>query len=337
LLMPSYDTRGIFAARKTESSKQVMLDGGYYKYFAPISDKCEAFTNISAPEYWREEDRDNFGNGVIHARTKKMVEYVSESISKLFKPYIMKNPRKPTEIIVATDGFCFSACSLFVYGCIMSGSAIVTGYGTTIPGDDLFVASQCPSSVIDPISYNKTLNNLTSRTLLEFSGTFMESYNTSKDFKETIPGDYEVFRIDVHCGYNVSHDPNKASLLKATTKVYERFKTECNPDNQRLLLVTENCTSKDRHALYSGHPCGADGLWDTTKCRISACEAGYSVDFETDTCYRNGCDSRPHIYNSSSSSSSIPSSANESNVELAAQSVLSLLTIILVVLMNLLL
>jgi len=335
LLMPSYDAHTNRAIRKTERSKQVLMDG-YYRNFGPISDNCENFTNVTALEFWKEEIRDNFGNGVIHVRTKRMTETVTEIYSN-FLPYTMKKQRKPTEIIVATDGFCFSACSVFVKNCITLGSAIITGYGTTTPGDELFVASQCPSSVISPTSYNRTLYNLTSPTGLSFRTTFTETYNVSRDMKEIIPGDYEVFRIDAHCGYNVTHNPDKASLVKATQKIYERFKTECNPKNRHLLLVTENCTSNDRHALYSGHPCGANGLWDTTKCRISACEAGYSVDFETDTCFRTGCDFRPHIYNSSSSSSSssIPS-GNESNLDSASKAVLSLLTINLFMLINLL-
>jgi len=327
LLMPPYDIRTIEAARNTEFVREYMLRYSYYRSLAPISKKCEMFTNVTAPEFLKYEERDDFGSGGIHVRTKKMIQ-TSLDVSE-YEPYTLKkHVRKPTDIIVATDGYCFSACSFFVNNIIRSGSAIVAGFGTTTPGDELFAAGQCPSTQIYPMLNNKTISDLSGECGLYYATPVMETFNISKDFKETIPGDYDVLRVDVHCGYNTSHYPNTNNLLAATLKVHQRFMTECNPNNHHLIFVTENCTCDDPHALYCGYACGKDSVWDKTVCKISACVPGYVVDYESNKCVRNDCDCRPHIYNSSDDD-------EEHSLDSASKCILSLMSIILVVIISL--
>jgi len=219
------------------------------------------------------------------------------SILRRFERYsLKKHVRKPTDIIVATDGYCFSACSEFADNCITSGSAIVAGFGVTTPGDEKFVAAQCPSLVLNMDEY-MTDNGQYG---ISVTTTLSESYIVSEDMKEKIPLDYSILRIDKHCGYCKNFDPNVTELLKHTTSVFNEFKTKCNPDNKRLLLIDEKCVANDRNALYSGYVCGDNGEWDKKQCKISVCKPGYIVDFDTNKCVPNCCDGRVSKYPSSS-------------------------------------
>jgi len=273
-------------------------------------------TPYEVEQFWKQEEKDTFGKAV-HTRTKKFFECFESSFDYIAKYSLKKHIRKPTEIILATDGFCFSACSFFVYNSIRAGSAIVAGYGVTAPGDEQFVASQCPSRVITPASYFSDLANLNRVAGVDVRSTFLESYNVSANMDEIIPADYDILRIDKHCGYYENFDPNTTELLQHIKAVYEEFKTKCNPANKRLFLVNENCTSKDPNALFSGYVCGSNGEWDKKTCKISSCKPGYTVDFDNNKCVRNPCDPRmPYVPAQSSSSekpvpvSSVTSSSN---------------------------
>ncbi len=111
---------------------------------------------------------DDYGNGVIHNRTKDFYMYNLYS-RKSIKDFInnilaTNNTKKPTEIIIFTDGFTFSCGSGFVKGLQVFGSAIVVGYNAKqgINSSKDFDASQSNSGVEQFINskYSKILENL---------------------------------------------------------------------------------------------------------------------------------------------------------------------------------
>ena len=327
LLMPTSELRLVEAYRKSNRTEKIFINQGYYSsYIQPsvVTQSCSYMNKTTGIEWYAVDDTDDFGNGVVHVRTKKMLSSLRSSVRSYRNRCLKKHVRKPTEIIAVTDGLCFSACSLFVGACIRSGSAIVAGYGGTTPGDELFVAAQNPSSVIYAGSYNTTFRTYYNETGLLFATPFSETFNFSKKLNEKIPGDYDILRIDAHTGYYKALGYDLDDLLNHTKSVYERFKTHCNPANKRLFLVDENCTSDDPWALYSGHPCGSNGKWDMSKCKISACQPGWITDFDRNKCVRNACDPRDFAYNTSSYSDpddpSSSSSSSSGHVEMSRAS-----------------
>jgi len=98
----------------------------------------------------------------------------------------------------------------------------VTGIGATYPDDTYFVASQCPSSVIDPSDYFNAVSN-NSDYGLSFTTPFVETYDISKDLSETIPGDFETLRIDAHLGYYDSLYPEITDITPYANVVYTNF------------------------------------------------------------------------------------------------------------------
>jgi len=301
LLMPNTEHRMLVAARKTDASKHMAIDWGVAGLFADMSDSCHFYKDLNA--VWEPTVVDHFGN-VNHTRTAKYFIAFKEFISA-YAPYALKNVRKPTDIIVATDGFCFSACSVFVLNTIRKGAAIVTGFGSTNPGDNLFVAAQCPSSVLPPAElFDELKSNFAHG--IQFQATYLESYNISQSMNETTPGDFEVMRIDKHLGYDESVSPIMQEFIPYLQYARKEFQTTCNPLNKRLFLVNDSCTVEDPNALTAGHPCGADGKWDKKQCKISTCKMGYVVDFENNKCVEFICDPRLDYSPSSSSSPSMP-------------------------------
>jgi len=312
LLMPNSDSRIVAAIRKSYSNEIIAMSNGtgLAGLFADYDNNCLEYSADATHflDFWTQTCEDDLGNNITHNRTNKAYVAYKDMIrgydfdDENYNNYTMKNPRKPTDLMVVTDGFCFSACSMFVYDVIHSGAAIVAGYGVTHPNDTLYAAAQCPSTVIDPeMHFSSQLTNSVYGML--FQATFLETYENSVDKDEKIPGDYDDVRIDKHLGY-YSKDflafADYTVLDGYIRNAFIEFQTKCNSNNPRLVLVTNDCQVSDIHALNVGYSCGSDGEWNRSECKISSCMLGYSVDFETNTCIENKCDLRHSASNFSS-------------------------------------
>jgi len=311
LLMPKYDFRTIDAMRKNDRTSEiaVYIVAGYQ-----LSDNNKTCNSIETYEefysYWNRTVVDDLGDGVTHVRSDTAIEGYKDPLEEFMSFRLWRNIRKPTDIIIATDGFCFSSCSNFVDNIIRSGSAIVAGYGVSNPGDELFGAGQCPSGVIDPSGLFRELAN-NSNYGLNFMCTVLEAFDPTAKGEETIPIDYRILPIDANLQYYDNYDlehPGDPALLARALAVHEQFQTQCNPKNKRLLFVTDDCPVTKPFAVAGGYACGSNGEWDTSSCKVAWCEDGYIVDYENDQCVPNTCDPRyePHSSSSSSSSSSSP-------------------------------
>jgi len=308
LLMPKSDFRITAAMRKTELTEKIASDILKGFNFSLDTEKCDSDSNFT--DFWKDTETDSFGDGVTHQRTKKTTLDFKSTMKKMYPYRLQKHVRKPTDIVVATDGYCLSECALFVDNVIRSGAGIVAGFGPTIPGEELFAAGQCPSISIDPaVLFPDELGNL-STLGLSFSTPIFETYDASGN--DPYPRDYNIYLTDAHTGYtdeyverSTTHTEN---LVNKTHDVYELFKTKCNPNNKRLIFVTDQCNSAKPNATLSGYACNDNGEWDTSACKVAACADGYVVDFKTDSCVLNPCDYRN--YPEDSSGSKVPSSSS---------------------------
>jgi len=295
-LNPNMDYRWLTAVRKSDTAKKIFIDknGG-----AGLSnDTCvenKEGDKETLTKFYDTTEVDTFGNDIKHTRTAKHFLAYKSVLSPYTSYALKKNPRKPTDIIVATDGYCFSACSIFVNNLIRKGGAIVTGFGSTYPDDDLFVAGQCPSSVLSQELYlDADILNVNLKHGISFGSTYYESYNITNDKSYKIPGDFDILRIDKHLGYYKFINPNVEEMLPLLKALHKDYQEHCNPLNHRLLLVDDKCEVDDPNALTAGYECGGDGKWvkDVKKCKISTCKPGYVVDFETNKCVEFTCDLR---------------------------------------------
>jgi len=312
-LMTDIDPRVLLAYRKTADSKRVFIDHIYGSWDANLSNNCLDNSNDTGllSKVWMNTEYDDFGGGLVHARTNKMFyseKLFAEQVYELTKG---KRLRNPTELIIVTDGYCCSGCAVFTYNAKRAGSAIIAGYGGTYPNDTKFVAGQCYATTIGTQDWcDEVADN--AKYGLNFGVTFAEMYNISKDMKEIIPNDFDTPRIDFHLNYYEGANPQLADILAKTVLLYEESKTKCNPENKNLIYVTDECHVDDPHALTVGHVCGDDGFWNKSTCKILTCQPMYSLDYVANKCVPNICDGRsiliPSYSSTSPSSSHIPPS-----------------------------
>ena len=121
----------------------------------------------------------------------------------------LKHKRTPTEIVIMTDGFAYSAASGFMKNAYKSGAGIIVGYnGNPNLPDELFDLSQSPSAVfgfgnfkyIYPEIYENTVKYLIGLQSI----TCIASYH---EFQEShIPQEYDVQIVDKRIKLYNSYD-----------------------------------------------------------------------------------------------------------------------------------
>ena len=212
----------------------------------------------------------------------------------------MNYKRKPTEILIFTDGYTFSAASLFMNYIQKSGGAIVASYmGNPSHMDDKpFDISQSPSPVfshkllkIFSKNYENLLNNGENEEW-EIQIPGIQSFYDKKD--NITPLEYEIIEPDeksyIFSNYN---DNSKDEFIIKSIKIFEKYKNECNPKNKNLLKISEECDSKfPNQYTHGGYECGDDGKWSKI-CVANHCDPGYIFDRTLKKCVKDFCSSIP--------------------------------------------
>ena len=237
---------------------------------------------------------DNFGNGVSHSRSKPALFLYSDvrvTLDKVVRP-IYKRNKKPTEIIVFTDSYSFSAGAIFTKGLKEAGAAILVGYNG-YPGSkkETFDIGQAPTN-----NYRKKLdllgkdeyNRLNEKGIVYRSISAGETYRLSdveNGVKPLVPREFLFDAPDERVAiYSAYSDDKYDIFMDAAKSVLEKYKTECNPDNLGLHMRNSECDEKiNKTHMHGGYVCGADGKW-STKCEGYYCDDGYYFDTKTKEC-----------------------------------------------------
>ncbi|EDR21742.1 hypothetical protein EDI_320470 [Entamoeba dispar SAW760] len=127
VLAPHADTTFIGSVRVSKGTENC-LKFGYASLFADPTN-CSARFNESVfskkpiGSWYSDPIIDHYGD-VEHKRSQPSLAPPQQMlVSRL-----VNNPRKPTDIVVFTDGFCYSACSLLTKGLREKGNAIIVGF-----------------------------------------------------------------------------------------------------------------------------------------------------------------------------------------------------------------
>ena len=206
--------------------------------------------------------------------------------------------RKPTDIIVFTDGFSFSTTSFFIKDLQESGNAIIVGYNG-IPSEerkkDKFNGSQSPSSVFE--LEKQFPNNINMKTLLKYNitmrATFFFSYNESYQNNSIFhsPREYIINPIDERSNIFGRYDDSRYDeFINESKIIFNKYKNECNKDNKNLLLKSDSCNNfiNDKYAR-GGYECGDDGKWNKSLCKPYYCINGYYFDTYHKQCKKDIC------------------------------------------------
>ena len=233
------------------------------------------------------KDKDN--NEVIHKRTEIFDYSRADEIYFYNLRKKSKNIRKPHEIIIFTDSFSFSATSIFIKGIQSNGGAIIVGYGGNPKQKDYFDSSQSPSSVQSISDSKDDLSQEIQKLGFSFSYPYMETFN-KLDSKDEInyPLEYVVNLVDERVGfYNGYEDSLYQNFIDESLRIFDYYKERCNPNNKKLLKISEKCTFSDSK-MHGGYECNDKGYW-SENCIPSFCENGYRLDKKQNKCVEDIC------------------------------------------------
>lgn len=272
--------RAYFSYRTTDITKNFKADINYYTTEAKECRRIYSFNDLK-------EVTDNYnynGKNIEHKRTEAMDVlpiYYRELLRQIREEYKdNKNLKKPTDIIIFTDAFSFSATSGLIKGFQNTGGAIIVGYfgNPKINGTDLFDGSQSISQVekIESLDVYKNLKNL-GFTIIQI--TTGETFDDSIYGPNPIPREYAFdpvdYRVDIYSKYS---DDIYKDFIEYGKKIHEEFneKNYCNPKNEKLLFHTDDCSISGIEHAHGGYKCNSEkGEWNTEDCQSYYCDMGF--------------------------------------------------------------
>ena len=283
----------IFQIRTTDRSyESFRLSDISKKYFNNIYwnfvdiEKCKIGTSFNDTE----EIIDHYIKNNIdieHKRTKVIDRFpldYRKSLNNFREEYFNSQyAKKPTDIIIFTDSFSYSATSGFIKGFQSTGGAIVVGYygNPTKPGTDFFDSSQSDSDVRN-LETSEMYKNLYDSGFTIIGVTCGESYDDFYQKPNPIPREYTLepvdYRVDIYSRYS---DDLYEKFIKEGLEVHKLFNngSYCNAKNDKLLLHDEKCkTIKGDEYAHGGFKCNNESRWDKGQCEAYYCDIGYYYD-----------------------------------------------------------
>ena len=199
--------RTYFAGRSTDFFKKAieafLNDITSVETCLPFKDGDDLMNGIT-------DDYSSNTKNIYHKRTNIFdfgSKQFKESIYDLRK-YINDNGflKRPTDIIIFTDGFSFSATSIFIKAFQKTGGAITVGFnGNPKLSDDLFDASQSPTNVMD-FAQSIEAQNLKQLGFFIVGISASESFSDNYKNKNAIPLEYDFDpvdeRVDIYSEYS---------------------------------------------------------------------------------------------------------------------------------------
>ena len=230
--------------------------------------------NLTIEEFYNDIVYEKYGDLTIErSRQRLLVDLNFESLIKknIFKRNKIK---KPTNIIIFTDGLSFSSTSVFIKNLYYFGGAILVGYSGD-PELEYFDASQNPTFILTNLTGIKGFNKLLQKGFYFPQMPIGPMYRSSYDKNnENIPEEFIVNLIDERINiYNNYNDDLYEDFIIEAKKIFKKYEKECNPDNKYLNYLKEDCKFNDKN-LHGGYKCGDDGKWNK-KCVPFYCDENY--------------------------------------------------------------
>ena len=232
-------------------------------------------------------DLDKNNNKIIHKRTKIVDCNLSSRTHFYNFRKNTKNMRKPTDILIFTDGYSYSATSSFIKNVQLKGGAIIVGYSESL-NLNKFDSSLSPSS---DISTEDTKDDFSKQiTNLGFSLRYtIKEYFDKNDIENelNIPLEYKIHEIDERFEYYPYNYFSLSEFILKTKSIFKNYQTNCNPKNKKLVLISEKFIFSSKE-MHGGYECGDDGKW-SDKCVPTYCDNGFYFDETKNECIKDLC------------------------------------------------
>ena len=242
----------------------------------------------------------DYGKGVINNVTSVFRRFGQhrEEFDKQKK--LIKNKRKPNEIIIFTDGYSASAASLFTKSFQNEGGAIVVGYNGNPLSTDIFDGSQHFSSVFHYSDLYELDKDLMEK--MEDEGVYFSQICRTSNFFDyrdyKVPEEFGIKEVDVVSNIYEAFDQdvNYDIFMKKAKEIFGEYNNQCNRNNKRLTMFDDKCSFDDDKKAHGGHPCNDEGNWDLNECVKVYCDEGYLLDFKENKCVKDPCVSQKDDY-----------------------------------------
>ena len=290
------------SGRSTELYKQEFI----YNLENTINiETCKPFNNIDEFMDGIIDDYSTKDKNIIHKRTKAF-DFMSKDLRKEVNEARLENKKagkskRPTDIIIYTDGFSFSATSMFIKGFQNTGGAIIVGYnGNPKLSDDLFDASQSPTNVIT-FSQSAQYQNLYDLGFMINGISASETFTDDYKEKNAKPREYQFDPIDERVDiYNSFTEDDYKLFVDKAKDIFKKYNEEkrCNHKNKNLLFDPDDgktCYNfnGDPYA-HGGFVCGDDDYWKDGTCQKYYCDIGYYYDTYEKKCKVDLCINDPY-------------------------------------------
>ena len=200
------------------------------------------------------------------------------------------NKRKPTDILIYTDGYSFSAASTFVKSFQYYGGGIVAGFlGNPKENNIPFDSGQSSSSIFNNetlyLSSPNAYRNLNDKYNISLS--MPGNQNFFDDLNLSLPLEYLVTPIDERVEIYQQYKDNIYELFIENAKnIINKYKKKCNPKNKKLVFITNKCDGKfENKYTHGGYECGDNGFW-SDKCIPSYCDDEYIFNHHLKKCFK---------------------------------------------------
>ena len=256
---------------------------------------CEPFKHFDDME----EIEDDYGGGVKHKKTQYFGTFNSSDLKehkkRRQKYFSFDKLKRPTDIIIFTDTFSFSATSFFIKGLQETGSAIIVGYFGNPKCEEVMDASQSPSFV-GTFANSKIYKDLLDVGFLIGGVTIYETYNYTYQNKNPIPREYLINPVDETVDIFEAYDDNLYDKFMQKAKdIFKKYNEdkECNPNNLDLLYDPNNkqecyIFENDVHA-HGGYECDTNTSKWSDQCKPYYCDIGYYFDKVQNKCILDIC------------------------------------------------
>ena len=293
LFLPKIKVKYNFAMKNTELNKEIFQ---LYKNQFLDAKTC---VNFESFEELIKSEPDDYGDGIKHSRTKifnpiprQLLQMLNELRKRLKTELIDK---KSTDILILTDTASFGATSNFIKIVQNNGGAIVAIYGGNPKlNKDQKKELDTSMDACDSITYEKTklFSSLAQKGFIIEKLPFAETFENIEGDK--IPMAFKINKPDeVTDIYHFYDDKYYDEFITTAKNIFEKYKTECNKDNLKLVLESDKCSFEDIHS-HGGYKCGSDGKWGK-ECQPYYCDVGYYFNTLTHKCQKDECFSTEYI------------------------------------------
>ena len=247
---------------------------------------------LNGPQYIYEDGTDK----AIHNRTKDIEGFSifeKKIMEKKRKEYLKTGKtKKPTDILVFTDGYSFSCASDFIKGLQAYGHGIIVGYNARPDiNKSEFDASQSNSGA-ESFEISENVKNL--RNLGFFPRmTYKEYFSPYDRENPKIPFEFKIYPVDeISSIYKSYIDERYNRFIEEAKRIFKNYSEygACNPDNKLLYYETSDCDSQINVSnAHGGYICGDDGKWNKSNCIAAYCDDGYYLNEDKSECIQDPC------------------------------------------------